>query len=146
MTHAPGSVHVSELPPTPDEPLLPDEAPHDEAPRWYPSTVGGLFYLVVLAGTGLGIWIAWSGDWRLGIKWVGAALIFAGLVRLLLRQRDAGMLAVRKRWIDVLMLAGVGAALVFLSESIPNQPLYANHADPPGSVVESERQRSSVVE
>jgi hypothetical protein len=125
VTHAPGSVHVSELPAP--EPPLPDEDPpveiaHDAARR-YPSTIGGLFYLVVLAGTGLGIWIAWSGDWRLGIKWVGAALILAGLVRLLLRQRDAGMLAVRKRWIDVAMLAGVGGALIFLSESIPNQPL-----------------------
>ncbi len=33
------------------------------------------------------------------------------------------MLAVRKRWIDVLMFTGVGAALIFLTESIPNQPL-----------------------
>ncbi len=121
MTGAPGSLHVSEVP-APEEPL-PDEVPHDEGARYFPSTIGGLFYLVVLAGTGLGIWISWSGDWRLGIKWVGAALILAGGMRLLLRQRDAGMLAVRKRWIDVLMLVGVGAALVFLTESIPNQPL-----------------------
>ena len=77
----------------------------------------------MLAATGLGIWIAWSGDWRFGIKWVGGALILAGLARLLLRQRDAGMLAVRSRWIDVLMLAGTGAILIFLTESIPNQPL-----------------------
>ena len=121
MTGAPDSLHVSEIP-APEEPP-PDEIPADEPARYYPSTIGGLFYLAVLIATGLGIWIAWSGDWRLGIKWVGAALILAGLVRLLLRQRDAGMLAVRKRWIDVLMFTGVGAALIFLTESIPNQPL-----------------------
>ena len=113
---------MSDLP-APQEPP-PDDVPHaDLAPRRYPSTIGGLFYLVVISATGIGIWIAWSGDWRFGIKWVGAALIFAGLVRLLLRQRDAGMLAVRHRWIDVLMLTGTGAVLIFLTESIPNQPL-----------------------
>jgi hypothetical protein len=105
-------VDVSDLP-----------APEEPAPRRHPSTIGGLIYLVVLVATGLGIWISWSGDWRFGIKWVGGALIVAGLVRLLLRERDAGMLAVRSRWIDVLMLAGAGALLIFLTESIPNQPL-----------------------
>ena len=114
-------MHVTELPAS-DEPL-PDDVPHHDDVRRYPSTIGGLFYLVILAGTGIGIGISWTGDWRLGIKWVGAALILAGLIRLVLRQRDAGMLAVRKRWIDVLMLAGTGTALIFLTESIPNQPL-----------------------
>jgi hypothetical protein len=37
--------------------------------------------------------------------------------------RDAGMLAVRRRWLDCLMLAGVGALLIFLAATIPNQPL-----------------------
>ena len=120
MSSAAGSVHVSDLP-VPEEPL-PDDVPQEAEPlRRYPSTVGGLFYLVVLVATGLGIWIAWSGDWRFGIKWVGGALIVAGLARLVLRQRDAGMLAVRSRWIDVLTLVGTGVILVILTESIPNQ-------------------------
>jgi hypothetical protein len=126
VSGAAGGLDVSELP-TPEEPL-PDEAPHEDIHhepqlRRYPSTIGGFFYLLVLAATGIGIWISWSDDWRWGVKWIGAALILAGLVRLVLRQRDAGMLAVRKRWIDVLMLVGGGATLIFLSESIPNQPL-----------------------
>jgi hypothetical protein len=118
---------VSELP-NPEEPL-PDEVPPADAAhvapelRRYPSTVGGFFYLLVVAATGVGVWISWSDDWRVGVKWIGAALILAGLVRLVLRQRDAGMLAVRARWIDVLMLVGVGATLIALTESIPNQPL-----------------------
>ena len=41
----------------------------------------------------------------------------------MLRNGDAGMLAVRHRLVDVGMLAGVGAVLIFLSESIPNQPV-----------------------
>ncbi len=122
MTGVASSAHVSDVP-APEEPL-PEEVPHDtEAGRRYPSTIGGLFYLVVLVASGVGIGLAYTGEWRLGIKWVGAALVFAGLVRLVLRQRDAGMLAVRRRWVDVLMLAGTGSVLIFLTESIPNQPL-----------------------
>ena len=113
---------TAEPAPLPDplpDPLVGDG---DEARR-YPSTIGGLCYLVVLAVTAVGIGIAWSGDWRFGVKWVGGALIAAGTLRLVLRHRDAGMLAVRHRFVDFTMLAGVGAALIFLSESIPNQPL-----------------------
>ena len=106
---------------TDDQPH-PDMVPPEEAPRRYPSTLGGLLYLLVLAGVGTGIGIAWAGDWRLGVKWFGGALIAAGAFRLVLRNRDAGMLAVRHRLVDVVLLSGVGAVLIFLSESIPNQP------------------------
>jgi hypothetical protein len=107
-----------------DEPEpLPDLVPPEEAPRRYPSTIGGIFYLAVLAGVGIGIGLAWSGDWRLGVKWFGGALVAAGAIRLVLRTRDAGMLAVRHRLVDVALLAGTGAVLIFLSESIPNQPV-----------------------
>jgi hypothetical protein len=106
----------------PVDPVPDEEAPEPEPVR-HPSTIGGLVYLVVLATTGVGIAIAWTGDWRLGVKWVGAALIIGAVGRLVLRRRDAGMLAVRNRPFDALVLSGVGAFLIFLSESIPNQPL-----------------------
>ena len=102
---------------------LPDEEAFEPPPRRHPSTIGGLCYLVVLAMTGVGIGIAWTGDWRLGVKWIGAALILGAVVRLVLRRRDAGMLAVRNRAVDAGLLSVVGATLIFLSESIPNQPL-----------------------
>jgi hypothetical protein len=102
---------------------LPDEEALEPEPRRHPSTIGGLCYLVVLATTGVGIGIAWTGDWRLGVKWIGAALILGALARLVLRRRDAGMLAVRNRAVDATLLSSVGVALIFLSESIPNQPL-----------------------
>ncbi len=102
---------------------LPDEEALEPEPRRHPSTIGGLLYLVVLATTGVGIGIAWTGDWRLGVKWVGAALILGAVARLVLRRRDAGMLAVRNRAVDAVLLSGVGVIMIFLSESIPNQPL-----------------------
>lgn len=88
----------------------------------HPSTIGGLWYLAVLAATGVGIVIAWWRDWRVGVDWVGGALLAAAIARLVLPQRDAGMLAVRRRTLDVLLLSSVGAGLVFLSLTIPNQP------------------------
>ena len=100
---------------------LPDEEASEH--RRHPSTIGGLFYLVVLAITAVGIVISWTGDWRLGVKWIGAALILGAVVRVVLPRRDAGMLAVRNRAVDAVMLSGVGVTLIFLSESIPNQPL-----------------------
>jgi hypothetical protein len=100
----------------------PPPDPVDES-RFYPRTIGGVLYLLVLAATVAGVGISWSGDWRFGVKWIGAALGAAGSLRLLLRQQDAGMLAVRHRLVDFGLLAGVGAALIFLSESIPNQPV-----------------------
>jgi hypothetical protein len=102
---------------------VPDEEALEPEPRRHPSTIGGLVYLVVLATTGVGITIAWTGDWRLGVKWVGAALILGAVARLVLRRRDAGMLAVRNRAFDAALLSGVGAFIIVLSEVIPNQPL-----------------------
>ena len=106
----------------PADPFPAEEASEPE-PRRHPSTVGGLFYLVVLAVTAIGIGIAWTGDWRLGVKWVGAALVLGAVVRLVLPRKDAGMLAVRNRAVDAVMLSGVGVTLIFLTESIPNEPL-----------------------
>jgi hypothetical protein len=112
---------LTEVDQPPVDPLPDEEA--EPGPRRHPSTIGGLFYLVVLAVTGVGIGITSAGDWRLGVKWVGAALILGAVARLVLRRKDAGMLAVRNRAVDAVLLSTVGAMLIFLSESIPNQPL-----------------------
>ena len=107
--------------PLPAEPT--SEPGHDDDRRRYPRTIGGMFYLVVLAATAVGIAIVATGNWRVGIRWIAGALLFAALIRLVLPARDAGMLAVRRRWVDCLMLAGVGGLLLFLAATIPNQPL-----------------------
>jgi hypothetical protein len=95
---------------------------HAEAERRYPSTIGGAFYLAVLALAAAGIAIVWSGDWRLGIRCLAGALCVAAVLRLVLPARDAGMLAVRNRYFDTVLLGGVGAAIFFLATTIPNQP------------------------
>jgi len=108
------------------EPVVapPEDVPAESAEpgRRYPSTIGGAFYLLVLVSSGVGLWIVGRGDWRLGVKAIAVSLLVAAAVRLVLPARDAGMLAVRRRWLDVTLLAVVGVALFVLATSIPDQP------------------------
>lgn len=100
----------------------PDIVPPERPPRRYPSTIGGALYLLAMAGVLVGVFLA-RDDWRLGVRWMAGSLLFAAACRLLLPSRQAGMLAVRHRAMDVAMLVGTGAILIFLAGSIPNQPL-----------------------
>jgi hypothetical protein len=112
--------------PGPDlDPPVDDVPPESAEPegRRYPSTIGGMFYLIVLAVSAVGLGVVTQGNWRLGVRWIASALVFAALVRLLIPARQAGMLAVRRRAVDVVILAAIGIALWVLSISIPNQPL-----------------------
>jgi hypothetical protein len=107
------------------DPEPPTDIPAESAEppgRRYPSTIGGACYLVVLAASTVGLWITARGDWRLGVRWVAGSLLVAAVVRLLLPAREAGMLAVRRRAVDVILLAVAGVALFVLSVTIPNQP------------------------
>ena len=102
--------------PTSAEPVDPED------PRRYPSTIGGMFYLLVLGVVAVAMLIVALDEWRTGIRVMGGALVFAAAVRLVLRRRDAGMLAVRHKVLDALILAVLGGALIFLAGSIPDQP------------------------
>ena len=90
--------------------------------RRYPSTIGGAFYLLVIAISGVGLVIVSHGSWRAGVKWIAASLALAAVVRLVIPAKQAGMLAVRRRSLDVAILVFAAVALWVLSTSIPNQP------------------------
>ena len=111
------------------DPASPVEAEHleepvpDEEPRRYPSTIGGAFYIAILVAAVTAVVVVARGDWRLGVQVLGGAVLLAALLRLVLASRDAGMLAVRHRIIDVFLLTGAGVALVVLASTIPNQPV-----------------------
>ena len=94
-----------------------------DEPRRIPSTLGGLVYLIVVAASAVGLLIIAFGPWRRGVGLIGLALLFGALARIVLSENNAGMLRVRRsRWADVLMLGGVGTALIVLASVIPNQP------------------------
>lgn len=89
--------------------------------RRYPSTFGGLIYVVVVLTAVVGLTMVASGAWRRGVALVGFTLVFAACMRLVTNEDEAGMLRVRGRWFDVLALAGVGISLIALSANIPDQ-------------------------
>ena len=99
--------------PTSAEPVDPED------PRRYPSTIGGMFYLLVLAVVAVALVLVALDHWRTGIRLMGGALLFAAAVRLVLRSRDAGMLAVRHKVLDAVILVVLGGSLIFLAGSIP---------------------------
>ncbi len=98
------------------------EPASEEEGRRYPSTIGGMFYLLVLAVVAVALVIVALDDWRTGIRLMGGTLVAAGAVRLVLRSRDAGMLAVRHKVLDAAILIVLGGSLIFLAGSIPDQP------------------------
>jgi hypothetical protein len=57
--------------------------------------------------------------WRRGLLVVGSALVAAGVLRLVLPTRAAGLLAVRSRVFDVVMLVVLGFAVVGLTLAVP---------------------------
>lgn len=116
----PAAGRADDIPPVTAEELVDGEAVVEEPEaRRYPSTIGGACYLVILLVTLVGLGIVLRGDWRFGVQIIGGSLIAAALLRLTLRAKDAGMLAVRHRALDVLMVAGVGGLIVFLARTIP---------------------------
>jgi hypothetical protein len=75
--------------------------------------------LVVLVAVGTGLLMVTLEYWRRGLVVVGLALVAGGLLRLLLPVRRVGFLAVRSRPIDVVLMAGTGAALALVAVAIP---------------------------
>ncbi|MCA1983489.1 DUF3017 domain-containing protein [Nocardioides nematodiphilus] len=107
----------------PAEPVAPPLAlvEEDEEPRRYPSTLGGMIYLLVLAVMFAALLVVALGHWRGGVHILAGSLVAAAIPRALLKERDAGMLGVRGRWFDVALLVSVGAAMWFLATTIPAQ-------------------------
>ena len=92
--------------------------PQSAEPRRYPSTIGGLVYLAALGACITGLVIVSRGHWQLGIVWIASAMLGSAGGRLILPQSQAGMLEVRRRLIDVVVLAGFGVAMLALVASI----------------------------
>ncbi len=90
--------------------------------RTKPSTFGGAVYLLVLAATAVGLGIVEWGSWRLGIKVIGAAVLVAALTRACLSNFHSGMLRVRSKPFDLVVLTTLGALLIVLAIVVPDQP------------------------
>ena len=75
--------------------------------------------LTVLGGGVVGLGAVALDHFRIGCLLLGFSVLFAGLARLLLPARRVGLLVVRSRAFDVVVLAVMGVALVVLALVVP---------------------------
>jgi hypothetical protein len=75
--------------------------------------------VLALGATGIAYSAAVPPHWLRGVLLLAGACMLAGLFRLLLPARQAGLLAVRGRLVDVLSYAGLGVAIVVLGLALP---------------------------
>jgi hypothetical protein len=101
---------------TPSPPLTP---PDERPPKTVVQQVLGQWPLAsVLTGVSLGLVIVFLSHWRAGSTLVGLSITAGGLLRLLPQQR-VGLLAVRNRALDSIVLLGVGIGITILAWWIP---------------------------
>lgn len=67
----------------------------------------------------IGVVLVAMGHWRRGPVVMAAALGLAALLRLVLPARTAGLLVVRRRWVDVVAMLALGAAIATLAMVVP---------------------------
>ena len=75
--------------------------------------------VAVLSVAAAGLVAVSQGYWRRGLAGVAAAMIVAAALRLALPTRRAGLLAVRGKALDVVVLASFGAAILVLAVLVP---------------------------
>ena len=73
----------------------------------------------VLAGVVAAIITTATGHWLGGSMIFAASVMDAGLLRLVLPAHCAGLLVVRRRWVDVTILLGLGAVMMFVALLVP---------------------------
>ena len=61
--------------------------------------------------------------WREGTVWIGLALLLAAGLRVLLRDEQAGLIAVRSRVIDAFLYGGFGLMVIAVAITIQGGPL-----------------------
>lgn len=78
--------------------------------------------LLVLGGGALALLVVAFDGFRLGCTLLGASVGFAAVARAVLPARRVGLLVVRSRPFDVVVLTAMGAALVVLAAVVPGPP------------------------
>lgn len=84
---------------------------------------GTYVYAAVAVAVGAGMVLVAFGPWRTGITAAGVAMVVAGAVRSAVPDRLAGLLRIRRRASDVVLMVGMGAALITLAAVVPTPPV-----------------------
>lgn len=75
----------------------------------------GLVLLAVAVGVGYAV----AGHWRRSALMFAGAMVLAAFLRLILPAKLAGLLVVRRRWIDVVVPLVVGIAITVVAFVVP---------------------------
>lgn len=75
--------------------------------------------MVVLAVLSVGLVFLGLGRWRSASLIIAASAGVAAMLRLVLRARIAGLLVIRRRWVDVVGLASMAIAIATLALIVP---------------------------
>ncbi|EIV94054.1 DUF3017 domain-containing protein [Frankia sp. QA3] len=78
-----------------------------------------MLFASVLVGVAVGLVLVYQDRWRRGMLVVGVVLVLAGLARLALPTRRVGLLAVRGRVFDIVILLLFGASVITLTSAVP---------------------------
>jgi DUF3017 family protein len=84
-----------------------------------PSTTGGLVFLVVVGILLVGLIVVVAGAWRTGVTIMGIAFIVALVFRAVLPDERAGMLRIRRRYVDLTTMAICGGGMLVLAAIVP---------------------------
>ena len=77
--------------------------------------------LIIVVGVAAGLVVSLVGEatWRLGGYLIGASMLVGAAERIVLPDRQAGLLEVRSKPFDVVVLALAGVAILVLSYYVP---------------------------
>ncbi|MQA96307.1 MAG: DUF3017 domain-containing protein [Streptosporangiales bacterium] len=95
------------------------DAPASPGARAVPGWLAQIPYALVLTGVASGLLIIGSAHFRRGSVLIAGSILLGALFRLVLPEARLGLLAVRDRWLDVVILLGLGLGLATLAISLP---------------------------
>lgn len=87
--------------------------------RLLPRSIGSGLYLVALAGVAGCLVLVASDAWRWGVGGVGVVFLLTALARVVVSESHVGMLKVRSKLFDVVMMVLLGCALIGLALTVP---------------------------
>jgi hypothetical protein len=93
-----------------------DRVDHPVVPRrrWRPPVIREPL-VAILAVVAAGLWLVWAHHPRKGLATIALALAASALLRLVLPPRDAGLLVVRSRILDVSVLVVLASVVAVLA-------------------------------
>lgn len=83
-------------------------------------SLGTVAFVGAFALAGVGVLVAALGSWRQGAGYVGASMLLACLARMVLPDRMSGLLRVRRKAVDVVILGLLGGGIVVLALLVPD--------------------------